>query len=92
MHRLIGNGQAIFLPPPLPDGLVTGNALGLGSALAQGVLHRLRQERRFARCLGHRHQLRNAPLGLRGQPAPHRLAMDPEQTSHLATGPSLLGP
>jgi hypothetical protein len=64
----------------------------LGSALATGLPQRLSQERRFARGLGHRRPRGNAPLRIRGRPAPHGSAIDPEPASHLATGPGLLGP
>jgi hypothetical protein len=88
----VSNGQPIFLPPPLPERLVTGNPLGLRSALAEGLSHRFGQERWCARGLGDRQQLEDAPLGLRDQPAPHGLAIDPQQARHLAARAGLLGP
>ena len=91
MPRLIGNGQPIFLPQPWPEGLVTGKALGLGSAVVERLPYRFGQERRLTRGLGNRQHLGNTPLRLCGQSAPHGITMDPEQAGHLATGASLLG-
>jgi hypothetical protein len=88
--RFVGKGPPIFLPQPLPDGLRAGNALGLGSTVAAGLPPRLGQERRFPRGLGDRQPPGHAPLRIRRQPAPHGVAIAPEQAGHLAAGAGLL--
>jgi hypothetical protein len=91
MHRFLGNRHVICLPPPWPDGLVAGKALGLGEALPERLLCSPGQERALARGLGNGQQRRDTPTRIGGQSAPHGMAMDPQHWRHLLAGAGLLG-
>jgi hypothetical protein len=87
----IGERYVICLPQPLPDGLVAGTAWGLGEALPERLLGGLGQPWAFARGLGHGQQRWETSTRLGGQPAPHGLAVAPQQWRHRLAGAGLLG-
>ena len=89
--RLLGQRKAIVGRQPLPAGLVTGQAVGVGHTCAQGVPDRRGQQGRFPWGLGAREPPRDASSLLGRSPAPDGMATDPEHTRHLTAGAGVLG-